>query len=92
MDSNWVECVSDSVCDSCLSEYFTTCPECGEIVEDDDTYYITSVQVTVCSDCYTCNYHKCKRCEERYPEHDVIFTDEGDELCEKCHTSLGGDE
>ena len=59
----------DYVCQSCLSEYYTECSECGEFYADDEMYYVHDSQgreIQVCEDCRDKYYTPCACCHEYY--------------------------
>ena len=75
--------------DSCLSEYYEECEECGEYHRREDMHlaHNGSREVYVCDDCMD-DYYICDRCDELYHGDDVqtLHKADGDvvTVCDDC--------
>lgn len=75
------------ICETCYNEDFTTCSDCGEIIRNEDTYYIEGEDRDVCSDCHDNWYRECAECGEEY--HIVHMHQHNDEwYCATCHSEV----
>ena len=64
------------LCPSCCSRYdkeSRTCSHCGNIVLEEDAYYLANGEV-ICPDCYNSGlYHRCYYCDEIFPVTETTF-------------------
>ena len=55
------------VCNYCYNEYYTTCPECGEVFCNDDMTYCEECDSYVCDNCY----------DDHLEDHDPLYSYHG---------------
>ena len=75
-------------CDDCFDEYFTTCDNCGEVIDRDDAYCTPNGEV-YCEDCFNENCVVCERCGETIWNDDATEVQTGSDSstqywCEEC--------
>lgn len=72
------------VCDLCLDNY-SYCEDCEEYCNQDDYFYVDSIDRGVCSYCYRHNYSACVECNTIRPNEDMsTCTDCGSHVCTDC--------
>ena len=79
------------ICNNCLDEDGThcTCYECGDLIREDDAFYIDNGGFYVCESCFNNYYGYCSQCEESYSLDDLIY-DENDSCyyCPDCYQEI----
>lgn len=79
------------ICNDCLEsdDYHCTCYECGDLIREDDAYYIDHGGFYVCESCFSNYYGYCSHCEETYNLDDLIY-DERDSCyyCPDCYQEV----
>jgi len=88
------------ICDECLKEHFTRCPDCDNWVEKDSTYHVyyfktingmeTKLEKDVCENCFEGFYYCCQDCEDAYPEDDTYIDEGGICVCPDCYNKHYG--
>lgn len=71
-------------CESCFSDEFTTCEDCGEIIRRDDAIWVNGGDYCICESCYEDNYFTCDDCGEVYHNDDGTYVSGGNHVCDSC--------
>lgn len=79
------EAVGHPVCKLCLKERYERCCECGELVRNEDTTYVDSVDGYVCDSCLREYFSRCECCEGYFRNDSMRETVSGDYVCESCY-------
>ena len=79
----------DYYCRDCVTNHgYSICEDCGEIVDENCTYWIENEERLICEHCYeTGNYTQCEHCGEYFCTDDdyAVCTDDGYWFCcESC--------
>ncbi len=69
------------LCQDCIAEHFNTCHDCGELENNQATYYMENLDIDVCSICFH-NYSCCDNCDSYFPN---------DSTCPNCPKSIEDD-
>lgn len=62
------------------------CEDCGDGMDEDDQYYVDSVERSVCEHCYGQNYTRCDIMDEAYPDSAFVSSVEGTSISEAATT------
>jgi hypothetical protein len=77
------EYYNDRFDDCVIDEGITTCYECGDTIDEYETYYV--MDHDYCENCYCELFSTCDRCEEHMYRDDAIAIDHGEQYyCEYC--------
>lgn len=71
-------------CLDCYNEEYTTCEDCGAIIEKDYAYYIEDGEYWVCDSCID-NYEKCVDCVSYHPTDDMRYIQNYGYVCDDCY-------
>lgn len=78
-------------CGSCVDNEATHCPDCGELVANDELWSLDmwdGSDVCVCPNCRSDHYYTCEECGRRVHVDDVL--DDGwHHYCPSCYSPLG---
>lgn len=73
-------------CEDCLEEDFIRCSDCGEIISNESSYFVDSIQEYVCSNCWSDHYASCGNCGYSAHTDDLIWDDDiNDYSCPDCY-------
>ena len=90
-EGTYIEEEERYVCDSCLSEYYRYCDECGEYHYYENGTYVESENEWVCDSCLEDYYSVCEECGE-YFRNDLIREHNGRYLCAECLNEIEDEE
>ena len=86
-DERYIPSEGRYVCEYCLEEHYTYCPDCGEYYRNEEMTYIRSTGEYVCENCLDRYYTRCEKCEEWFPNNSVYELDY-DWYCERCRDEI----
>jgi len=81
----------DFICESCYENDYVVCEDCGEIIRQDDAYFVhrqsslhpwRTIEGYVCGDCFD-DYTRCDDCGEYFPD-SFIHSDYYHNICDNC--------
>jgi hypothetical protein len=55
-----------------------TCDQCGDRMDDDDSYYIDSTGERVCQSCFDNGFFRCEHCGENFQNESRVIVDDRD--------------
>ncbi len=77
----------NTYCEYCFNENFIYCPDCEDIIHNNDVIFIQDKEIYVCQRCADKNYYRCETCGKYHTLDDMqIFDDSA--YCENCFDSV----
>lgn len=76
----------DAYCEECFYNRFTTCDECGAVIDRDDAVYIEDTHEAICEDCTerSGNYFCCSDCGTWYSTAKLALENDDVAICYYC--------
>jgi hypothetical protein len=72
-----------TICEDCFEEYYSTCDNCGDVVNRDDLISIDGGREYVCETCADSYYYQCDDCGEYISERN-LWLDRNLTICIEC--------
>ena len=73
----------ENYCDTCFSELFCVCEDCGTVIKNEDSYTTKDGNI-ICEGCYSENYFTCENCGEIEHSDSLVTVDNTEYWCERC--------
>ena len=73
------------VCNDCKPDDYVICDDCGELVQEDESYTTHDGRV-ICDNCYRNNsYYTCERCGKVFEDYRIVHIEDTEEyVCDDC--------